>query len=493
MADEDFGKLFEASINGVKTDLRTGEKITGTVAAINKSDIIVDLGLRNDGLMDILDVTDKEGHVTVKVGDTITAFNMGMVDGYFKLQKRAGGNGEVLVDSALQDAYDAKIPVEGKVTEERKGGFGIDLSGTPAFCPFSQIDARRTRKEPAEYIGQTFQFLISEFSENGKNIVVSRRKLVEEEQAKMREYLKDILQEGDIREGIVVRVVDFGAFVDLGGIEGLIPVSEISWSRGIKAEEALSVGQRVSVKIIRLDWADGDASKERVTLSLKQAVQSPWEKIANGEATPYTVGSKHRGRVVRIAEFGAFVELEPGLDGLAHISQLGQESKVEKVEDVCKVGDEVDVTILDIDGENHRIRLCFGDPKTPEEKPAELNVEQEQQVSELSLGSVIEGEVESLKPFGVFVKLPDGQTGLLHISQCGITDNGPMRSRELFKKFPLHSKVEVIIREVNGKRISLTLPEIIQQENERNTILDYKDEASKGFGSMDDAFANLKL
>ena len=488
MQDTEFSKLFEASLNNSQEQVAPGEKVSGVITMIGKNTVFVDLGRRSDGLIDKKDLLDSKGELKYKVGDKIDAFALDFTSEGIKLAVRLSGQS---VDSSIQDAFDNKIPIEGKVTAERKGGFTVQVASSEGFCPFSQIDARGVKKEPAEYIGQTYSFIITELSEEGRTLVLSRRRLLEEEAEKMRDYLKGMLKVGDIREGTVVKVMPFGAFVDLGGLQGLIPVSEISWTHGVNAEEALSINQPVTVKIINLEWGD-DNTKERITLSLKQASKSPWEKIQDGESA-YQVGAKLKGKVARLADFGVFVELEPGLDGLAHISQLGQEERVEKTSDVCKVGDIVDVTILGIDLDRKRISLCFGEPKVKDEKPAALDAEQEQEIINATMGERLVGEVESLKPFGVFIKLPNGQTGLLHISQAAIEETGPARSRELNRKFPLHSQVEVIIKEVNGNRISLTLPEVLERELEANTINDFKDEGGATFGGLDDVFGGIKF
>lgn len=489
----DFAKLFEASLNNLNTELYEGKKVTGTVISITNDNVFVDLGGRSEGIMDRKDLVNANGELKVKEGDKITAICMGLQNGITKLAMKVG---TYEIDSAVQDAYEAKIPIEGKVIDERKGGFGVQVGSSNAFCPFSGMDLRGVKKEAAEYIGQTYQFLITEYSEEGRNIILSRRRLLEEEATKMRDYLKGMLAVGDIRDGKVVNIQAFGAFVDLGGIEGLVPASEIGWTRGVKVEDVLAIGQPVQVKIIGLDWGEDSADgkkKERITLSIKQAVKSPWERIEEGTSM-YEVGKKLTGKkVVRIADFGAFIELEAGVDGLAHISQLGQEERVEKVSDVLKEGDIVDVTILGIDVDKRRISLCIGDPKVKDEAPVELSHEQEVELASASMGERLMGEVESLKPFGAFIKLPNGQTGLLHISQMGIEENGPARSREMNKRFPLHAQVEVIVKEINGNRVSLTLPEIVEQEIEKNTVNDYKDEGSVGFGNLDDVFGKLNF
>ncbi len=483
----EFAKMFEASTSNL-SQLYEGKKVTGTIISITRDNVFVDLGGRSEGIIDKKDLLNSKGELKYKEGDQIKATCMGLQDGYTKLAVKIN---TVDVDSSVVDAYEAKIPIEGKVLEERKGGFGVQVGSAKGFCPFSQIDMRGVKKEPAEYVGQTYQFLITEYSEEEGNIVLSRRRVLEEEAQKMREYLKGMLKVGDIRDATVVKLMPFGAFVDLGGIEGLVPASEISWTRGIKVDEALKQGQQVQVKIIALEWGDG-TTKERVTLSIKQATKSPWERIADGESQ-YVVGAKLNGRVVRLAPYGVFVELEPGLDGLAHISQLGQDHRIEDASEVCKVGDEVEVTILGIDLDNKRISLCFGEPKEKDEKPAELSHEQEVEIVAATMGERLTGEVESLKPFGAFIKLPNGQTGLLHISQCGFDENVRDRTHELYRRFQPHTQVEVIIKEINGNKISLTLPEVVEAEMEKNTINDYKDKDSENFGNMGDIFGNIKL
>ncbi len=490
MSEEmDFGKLFEASASGVKGQINTGTKVTGTVTNIGKTTVFVDLGAISDGIIDRKDLEDSDGKLKVQVGDQLTAVCMGWTDEGYRLAVKMSSNS---VDSSIQDAFDTHLPIEGKVTEERKGGFTVVVAGSNAFCPFSQIDARGVKREPAEYIGQTYNFMITEFSEEGRNIVLSRRVILEEEAKKMREYLKDMLQVGDVRDGKVAKIMPFGAFVDLGGIEGLVPVSEICWSRGIQVEDVLSVGQAVTVKVIALQW-DVDPKKERITLSIKQASRNPWEAIADGTDVNYQVGAKRTGRVARIADFGVFVELEPGVDGLAHISQLGREERVEKCSDVCQVGDIVEVTILGVDVQARRISLCFGEPRVKDEKPAELDMAAEAEVAAANMGERIIGEVDAIKPFGIFVKLPNGQSGLLHISQTGIEEQGPARFREMTRRFPLHSQVEVIVKDIAGNRISLTTPEVMEQELEKDIVHDYKDEASGSFGNLDNVFGNLKF
>ena len=485
--NNDFARQFEAGLGNLRTTIRTGEKVKGKVAMIGKNTVFVNLGTRADGLIDKKDLLDANGQLTVKEGDTIEAFCMAWTDDGIKLAVKMSSD---MADSSIADAFNAGMPIEGKVTGERKGGFTVQVANAEAFCPFSQMDARGVKKEPAAYIGEKFSFQITEYGEEGRNIVLSRRKILEQEAAKQLAVLKESLQIGDIVNGVVTKIMPFGAFVDLGGVEGMVHVSELGWNRGLKPEEVVQEGQAVQVKILDLDWG-GDGQRDRLSLSVKQAAIDPWERVLTGDA--YAVGSRHHGKVARLADFGAFITLEPGLDGLAHVSQLGVEQHVKHPSEVLAEGAEVDVTVLAVDRDRRRLALCIGEPKVKAEKPAELTPEQELEVTKVSAGEILQGEVESVKPFGVFITLPNGQTGLLHISQTNTGGIGNMQVRALYKAYPLHRKVDVVIREIDGNRISLTLPEILEQEREQDTNMDVKDSAGKNFGSLGDLFSQIKL
>ena len=486
----DFGKMFEDR-EAVRTNIRTGEKVRGEVIMIDDTSVFVDLHSRCDGVIDRLDLTDAKGNLTVKVGDTVEAYNMGLSNEGFRLQIRMADGPQV--DGAVADAFAAKMPIEGKVTGERKGGFTVQVAATEGFCPFSQMDLRGVKKEPAEYIGNKYTFEITEYSEDGRNLVLSRRKILETEAVAARERLMATLQAGDVVEGTVTRVAPFGAFVDLGGAEGMVHVSEMSWDRGVKPEETVATGQTVQVKVLSVEWGEGE-KRDRISLSMKQANENPWDAIlADPDFAP---GAKRHGKVVRLADFGVFINLAPGIDGLAHISQLGADHRVEHPSEVVKVGDEVDVTVLGVDGDRRRISLCIGEPKTKELKPAELTAEEEQKAAEMAVaGQTLTGEVDSIKPFGVFVKLPNGQTGLLHISQIRQDDGSPIQTRALYRDFPLHGKVEVVVRDVQGDRVSLTLPATLEMENEqkRTTAIDVKAGDDSSFGSLGDLLGGLNL
>ena len=486
----DFAELFEKQ-SSVNMQIRTGDKVTGTVISIGKSAVFVDLKARQDGVLDIKDVTAPDGTVTVKVGDSVTAFVSGSDSEGIQLRMRLGGR-SVQVDTAVAEAFESKIPIEGKVTGERKGGFTVQVGASEGFCPYSQIDARGVKKEGAEYIGNTYTFVVTEYSEEGRNVVLSRRRVLEEQAAEARQKLLANLQEGDIIDGTVSSIMPYGVFVDLGGIEGMVHVSELSWDRGIRPEDVVKPGQRLTVKVLSYQPAEGK-NRERIALSLKQAMGDPWEKVAEDPA--FAAGTKHLAKVTRLADFGAFLLLAPGVEGLAHISQLGADHRVEHPSEVLKEGQEVEVTVLAVDSARRRISLCIGEPKVKDEKPAELTAAQEQQVAEAAVaGQTIEGEVDAQKPFGLFVKLPNGQTGLLHISQLNLGGGDKAaQERQMFRNYPLHSKIKVVVKAVEGNRVSLTTPEQMESEAEHAGTLEVHDSKGSSFGSLGDLFSGLKL
>ncbi|MCI5159951.1 MAG: 30S ribosomal protein S1, partial [Candidatus Electrothrix sp. AUS1_2] len=247
----------------------------------------------------------------------------------------------------LEQAFHNSIPVQGKVTAEIKGGFQITVAGQRGFCPYSQMGLRRV-ENPEEYLEQDMTFKVIEFGKKGRNIILSARAVQEEEREQLREQLKASLKEGDKIEGTVSSLQKFGAFVDLGGMDGLIPISELAWGQTDKVEDVLSVGQRVEVIIKKLDWP-----KDRISLSLKDTLENPWDKVKE----KYTPTSIHSGVVSRLAQFGAFVTLEPGIDGLLHISKLGSGRRINHPREVLEAGQEVTVKIDGVDLEKKRISL----------------------------------------------------------------------------------------------------------------------------------------
>ncbi|MBO4618880.1 MAG: S1 RNA-binding domain-containing protein [Victivallales bacterium] len=489
-----FSELFEKSCN-INMNIQRGDKVTGKVVMIGKETIFVDLGGRQDGCIARKDFLDDEGNLTVKEGDEITAFVTGSGSDGIKLERSMGGRTVHEVDSAIAEAYQNKMPIEGKVTavrkkEEKVVGYAVQIAKSEAFCPASQIDGPGLRRDPEGYLNQIYRFMITEYSEDGFKLVVSRRIVLEDEANEARQRLLANLQEGMVLDGTVTSIQPYGCFVDLGGLEGMVHVSELSWNRGVKVEEVVKVGAKVKVKVLSYEESK-DGRRPRISLSIKQAMKEPWEEfVANPE---FAIGTKHTGKVARLMDFGAFIQLVPGVEGLAHISQLGADHRVEHPSEVLKEGQEVEVTILDIKEDGRRVSLCIGEPRVRGEKAAALTPEQEQVATvKANLNETLEGEVESQKPFGLFVKLPNGQTGLLHISQLNLGGDGMLKDRVMYRKYPLHSKINVIVKEVDGNRISLTLPETLASENESAPALEV-DEKAASFGTLGDLFGGLKL
>ncbi len=341
---EDFASLYEQSISEMSS-LEPGQLIETTIVSISEDCIFLHLSGKSEGVLDRAEMTDTDGNLTVEEGDTIKAFFLYSKSGEMHFTTRISG--DKTGKAVLAEAFESGIPVEGTVEKEIKGGFEIMIGESRAFCPFSQMGMRRV-ETPQEYIGKQLTFKILEHSENGRNILVSNRAILEEEHQKQVELLKQTLKEGMVVKGTIKSIQDFGAFVDLDGIQALLPISEISRSRVDDIHTLLSEGDEIEASLIKLDWRN-----ERITLSLKALLPDPWDEAR----TKYKIGSKHTGTVARIANFGAFVSLEPGLDGLVHISELKEDTWENKARTVLKKGQEITVQIKDIDTEKKRISL----------------------------------------------------------------------------------------------------------------------------------------
>ncbi len=361
-AGESFAELFEQSLTGATGWLTPGQQVTGKVLKISAEWVFFDTGQKGEGIIDRKELLDLDGNPTVKEGDSISAFFLSSRQGEMRFTTKVGGG--AAGGSQLEEAWRTGIPVEGVVEKEIKGGYEVKLAGsTRAFCPFSQIALQRVN-DSQELIGGRFTFRITEFSERGRNIVVSRRALLEEEQRRLREEAWAALEEGMTVDGTVTSLRNFGAFVDIGGVEGLVPLSEIGWTRVRDAAEALAVGQQVRVVIKGLD-----RERERISLSIKDALTDPWDMVE--ESCPE--GSFQSGGVVRLTQFGAFVTLPCGLDGLIHISKLGGGKRISHPREVLKEGDSVEVKIEGIDRPNRRISLSLaGEARAQDEEEANL-------------------------------------------------------------------------------------------------------------------------
>jgi small subunit ribosomal protein S1 len=357
MSDETFADLFQDKPASRK-NLQPGNRVEATVVGISGENIFLDAGGKSEGILGAAELRNEAGELTVAVGDRVIVFFLAARNGEMVFTTRLG-SGQTS-SRELEEAFHSGIPVEGKVTGEVKGGFSVTVAGQRGFCPYSQMDVRRVEK-PEDYIEKSFAFKIIEFGSQGKNIILSARAIQEEQRQQDREQLKERLVAGMQVSGTVTSIRDFGAFVDIGGVDGLIPISELAWGQTDRVEDILSQGQQVEVVIKQLDW-----DKDRISLSLRETTENPWDKVAE----KYPAGSIHQGRVSRMAAFGAFVTLEPGIDGLLHISKLGAGRRIHHPREVVEVGQDLTVKIESIDVGQKRLSLA------PEDYVAKESVEE---------------------------------------------------------------------------------------------------------------------
>jgi len=359
---ESFAEMFEQSSAKQSRWLEPGQKVSGRVLKVSAEWIFMDTGQKGEGVIDRKEFLDLDGNVTVREGDTIAAYFLSSSHGEMRFTTRIGGTASG--SSQLEEAWRAGVPVEGLVEKEIKGGYEVKLGGTArAFCPYSQIALRRV-ENPESLIGTRLTFQISDYSENGRNIVVSRRAMLEEEQRRLRDEAQAGIHEGMTVTGTVTSLQDFGAFVDIGGLEGLIPISEIGWARVKNVRDVLTVGQKLQVLIKTIN-----RENERISLSLKDTLADPWDQVLQ----KYPEGSFHTGTVARLDTFGAFVTLASGLDGLIHISKMGAGKRINHPREVLKEGETVEVKVESVDRDNRRLSLALAGPaRAAEEEEATM-------------------------------------------------------------------------------------------------------------------------
>ncbi len=433
-AEGEFAALMEASLAERGGEINVGDRITGPVIAVTDTTVVVDTGTKLDGVADRSEFLDENGEMAVSEGDTVTLYVVSVRADEVTLSKALTGVGGA---EALREAFERGVPVEGRVAAARKGGFDVEILHRRAFCPVSQIDLAFT-DNPEAHVGQTYSFLITTFERDGKNIVVSRRKLLEQERAESELRFLETVKPGDVIPAVITRLAAFGAFAEVApGLEGLIHLSELSWSRAEKAEDAVSVGEAAQVKVLSFDR--DKKGRPRISLSIKQAGPDPWESVGG----QFAAGDKVEGKVTRLADFGAFVELAPGIEGLIHVSEMSHVRRVAKPSDVVSPGDAVTVAIKDIDLAKRRISLSLkeaaGDPwKTVPET--------------FAIGATVSGTVENRQVFGLFVNLAPGVTGLLPASKLrDATDP------TAYEKLKPGDAATVVVSEIDTEKRKITL------------------------------------
>ena len=437
--DEDqvneFMALYEESISGIKE----GQIVKGTVVSIGQSEVMVDIGFKSEGAVSIKEFSDPSA---IDILQEVEVFleNVEDQEGQVVLSKQKADF--MRVWDSIKDAHDTGNTVEGRLMRRIKGGIVVDLFGVEAFLPGSQIDIRQV-KNFDQFIGQEFPFKIIKLNKARRNIVVSRRAVLEEERGRMREEIIKVLEEGQVREGVVKNITDFGAFIDLGGVDGLLHITDMSWGRVNHPSELVSIGDRIKVKVLNYD-----RERERISLGLKQLTTHPWENIED----KYPIDGQIRGKVVSITDYGAFVELEEGIEGLVHISEMSWTQHVRHPSKLVNIGDAVEVMVLKVDSENQKISLGM---KQTEEDPWETLD------SKYPPGTKLEGTVRSLTNFGAFVEIEDNIDGLVHISDMSWTK----RIRQASEMFKKGDEIPVTVTEIDIKRRRISLSHKMAFEN----------------------------
>lgn len=428
--DDDFAALFEASIQSKRFE--RGQTIEGTIVAIGPEVAFVNVGGKGEATIDLVELQDDDGDVEVHVGDRIQAVVVSTGGGLVLSRRLALGAASA---GQLEDAFRAGLPVEGKVEKATKGGLEVRIARQRAFCPMSQIDTIRT-EDATVHEGRVYSFRIIEYRDGGEKFVVSRRALLEEEQKIKSVEVRKSIVVGSVITGRVASVRDFGAFVDLGaGVQGLLHVSEMAWARVSKAEDVVKPGDEVTVKVLRVD----DVTQQ-IALGLKQLSADPWEAIAES----YAIGQVCEGRVTRIADFGAFVELEPGVEALAHMSTFAPTGRAGGWSKSITVGMAGAFEVLSIDPDKKRIGVALVEAGSAKGGDARTGIVP---------GARVTGKVDRHETFGVFVYLAPGRTGLMPLSETGVEKGGDIK-----KAFPVGSEVEVIVLEADpqGRRIRVS-------------------------------------
>ena len=355
--EESFAELLEQSaVSSIRPE--PGQKVKAVILKITPEWIFLDLGGKSEGYLATKELTDEEGRLTAKEGEAIEAYFLATDRNNERLFTTKIGGGEA-GRTHLEEAWRSGIPVEGIVEKEIKGGFEVKIAGSArGFCPYSQMGLQRV-EDASRYVGQRLSFKITEYGERGRNLILSNRAVLEEKRQEQREALKASLREGMTVRGKIVSIRDFGAFVNVDGLEGLIPISEVGWGRVEDIREVLTEGQEVEVVVMKMDW-----EKNRFSFSLKEALPDPWENLER----KYPEGSHHTGKVARLTHFGAFVTLEEGVDGLVHISKLGGGKRIHHPKDVVAEGQEIEVKVESIDKANKRLSLSLFWPDKAEEE-----------------------------------------------------------------------------------------------------------------------------
>ena len=425
-----FEELFEESLKG----LDSGEIVKGTIVDVSQDFVVVDIGYKSEGTISLSEFADASGNVEVAPGDEVDVYIVRREDREGKpvlsRQKVKGMEAWKDIEKCLNDG----IPVEGKITDVIKGGYFVDISGVRAFLPGSQVDLRPV-KDMERLVGEVYNFKVLNVDRPKNNIIVSRRALLEEEREEKRREAMESIETGDVVKGTVKNITNYGAFLEIGGIDGLLHITDISWGRVGHPSEVLKVEDEINVKVLKFD-----KEKVRLTLGLKQLTPDPWTLAAE----KYPIGTKAKGKVVSLMDYGAFVELEDGFEGLVHVSEMSWTKKTRHPSQVVKEGDEVEVMVLDVDHESRRISLGL---KQVEPNPWDVIEER------YPVGSRVKGKIKNITDFGIFVGMEEGIDGLVHVSDIS-WDKKVESPAELYKE---GDEVEAVVLAIDRDKDKLSL------------------------------------
>ena len=437
---ESFAKLFEESL--VAVEMRSGAVVRGVVVDVGPDVVTVHAGLKSEGVIPVEQFKNEAGELEVKVGDVVDVVLEAVEDGYgeTRLSREKAKRQESWI--ALERSFTAGEAVTGIITGKVKGGFTVDIKTIRAFLPGSLVDVRPVR-DTTHLEGRELEFKVIKLDQKRNNVVVSRRAVIESESSAEREQLLGQLQEGMETKGVVKNLTDYGAFVDLGGIDGLLHITDMAWKRVKHPSEVVEVGQEITVKVLKFD-----RERNRVSLGLKQLGEDPWVQISRR----YPAGAKLRGKVTNLTDYGCFVEIEEGVEGLVHVSEMDWTNKNIHPSKVVSVGDEVEVMVLEIDEERRRISLGI--------KQCQANPWQTFSATH-NKGDRVSGKIKSITDFGIFIGLDGGIDGLVHLSDISWNESG----EEAVRKYKKGDDVDAVVLAVDAERERISLG-IKQVEND---------------------------
>ncbi|MGH8042896.1 MAG: 30S ribosomal protein S1 [Rudaea sp.] len=429
---ESFAELFEQSQSLNK--LKPGSIVSGIVVEIRNDVIVVNAGLKSEGIVPIEQFRNEAGELEVKLGDEVKVALDAIEDGFGETRLSREKAKRSLVWDELEEAQQANATVTGKISGKVKGGFTVDIKDVRAFLPGSLVDVRPVR-DPVFLEGKELEFKIIKLDRKRNNVVVSRRAVVESEHSEEREQLLERLQENAVVKGVVKNLTDYGAFVDLGGIDGLLHITDMAWKRVRHPSEVVNVGDELEVRVLRFD-----RERNRVSLGLKQLGEDPWVAIARR----YPSGTRLFGKVSNVTDYGCFVELEPGVEGLVHVSEMDWTNKNVNPAKLVQVGDEVEVMVLDVDEERRRISLGIKQTQAnPWESFAAIHKKNDK----------VSGQIKSITDFGIFVGLDGGIDGLVHLSDISWQSTG----EDLVRQYKKGDTVEAVVLAVDPERERISL------------------------------------